>query len=501
MVEKRVDILVNTFFKQIGDQEKFNSFMKGFGKLKDRFSSFDVAGEKFKQNMDGFNKQFVSMEKNLQPLKNEVKKVFDSFTEPSLTAEQAVGKIISKQKDLANFSKAYGESMKSREKVNLFAKALGGFRMEMLGIMFLGMGIQRFFSGLLKPAGELTGIFELLNLTLGLVFLPIMLFLLDLFLPIMNAFISLPEGVKMFLGALVLAGAVIGGFLFIVGMMALGLNSIFMFFTGPLFAAITGWFSGISTALAGFGAVFAVIFIVIIAAIIGFIMAWKENFGNIREWTQILFDGIKNIFSGIADYFKGIIDIVVGLFSGDSNKIIEGVKLLWKGVVNIFKGSFQLLVGLIAVLSLALFRAFLGLLESIGELLGKGFGLLWEKLLVPMFEFGVNIVKSIIEGIKSIGGQIYSFILSLIPKKLRNLVSGALGGTGESADDFVMQGGKLVKTNPQDTIVGYKGASPFGGGDSASIVRALESMFSRIEININAPSGYTATARMSGGRI
>ena len=47
-----------------------------------------------------------------------------------------------------------------------------GFRMEMLGIMFFGMGIQRMFGGLLKPTLELVGAFQVMNNALAFGLLP-----------------------------------------------------------------------------------------------------------------------------------------------------------------------------------------------------------------------------------------------------------------------------------------------------------------------------------------
>ncbi len=109
-----------------------------------------------------------------------------------------------------------------------------GFKMEMLGVMFFGMGVQKFFTGLLKPAAQLSGFMELLSTTLGLVFLPIMLALLDILLPVFTWLMNLSEGTKLWLGKLVLIGAAIGGALFLIGMFALGIGSLILAFGGLL---------------------------------------------------------------------------------------------------------------------------------------------------------------------------------------------------------------------------------------------------------------------------
>lgn len=109
-----------------------------------------------------------------------------------------------------------------------------GFRMEMLGVMFFGMGVQKFFTGLLKPALQLTGFMELLSMTLAIVFLPVALMLLDLLLPLFMWFMNLSEATKLLIGKMVLWGAIIGGALFIIGMFALGIGSLILAFGGLL---------------------------------------------------------------------------------------------------------------------------------------------------------------------------------------------------------------------------------------------------------------------------
>ena len=105
-----------------------------------------------------------------------------------------------------------------------------GFKMEMLGVMFFGMGIQRFFTGLLTPALKMAGIFDLLNVILGVVFLPIVLALLDPLLKVADFLFNMSDKTKLLIGKIVLWGAVIGGALFIIGMFALGIGSLIIAF-------------------------------------------------------------------------------------------------------------------------------------------------------------------------------------------------------------------------------------------------------------------------------
>ena len=68
-----------------------------------------------------------------------------------------------------------------------------GFKMEMLSVMFGGQMLAGAMWGLLQPAMEATGIFEIFGAMLQTLFLPIALALLDVLLPIMVWFMGAPE--------------------------------------------------------------------------------------------------------------------------------------------------------------------------------------------------------------------------------------------------------------------------------------------------------------------
>lgn len=120
-----------------------------------------------------------------------------------------------------------------------------GFRMEMLGVMFFGMSLQRTFTGLMKTSMEWMGITEILSMALGVLFLPIAELVLEWALKFLNVVLGLSENTKMVIGVFVLAGAILGGFLFILGTLALGIGSLILVFgawlipIGLILAAIT----------------------------------------------------------------------------------------------------------------------------------------------------------------------------------------------------------------------------------------------------------------------
>ena len=110
-------------------------------------------------------------------------------------------------------------------RMRMATHGLRGFKMEMLGVMFFGLGMKRFFEGLITPALELTGIMDLFRLTLQMLFLPIAMALLPIIMDITFWIMNWSEETKLMVGKLVIFGIVIGTLLFLFGMFALGVGS------------------------------------------------------------------------------------------------------------------------------------------------------------------------------------------------------------------------------------------------------------------------------------
>lgn len=383
-----------------------------------------------------------------------------------------------------------------------------GFRMEMLGVMFFGMGIMRFFQGLLRPAGEMVGVFELLSLALALLFLPTALELLDWVIKFLGWVTGLDEEQKKSIGTFVVWGAVLGTITFLIGMFALGIGSLILAF-GWLFgivapgASLLKFFGGIFPTIGKAIGGLSVIFAVVLAVIIGFILAWKENFAGIREWVQVLWEGIKDIFGGAVDVITGLMNVFFGLFSGDPKKIWEGVKSIFSGIWRIIRGAFKFLLGLVVTLGISLFRVVAGVIKT-GFKIGEWLAEIVKKVVKNAFGQGSSWIMSFFNGLKSIGSKIIDWFKGLLPdwvKKAGGKFLGFLGGEKKTVSpsplgDFLLRPGQPpIAFSPDDTIVGTKGGV---GLDTESIVRAIEGIFARLEITVNAPSGYDVTARMGG---
>ena len=129
---------------------------------------------------------------------NKLGKEFNSF-----------GKVMSMPfEQWRNFVKDGGEfesvGAKNASKIRLMTHGMRGFRMELLSVMFGAQMVSKAMWGLLKPAMEATGIFELISTMLLLLFLPTALKVLEFLIDFVDWFINLPEPIKEVIGAIVL---------------------------------------------------------------------------------------------------------------------------------------------------------------------------------------------------------------------------------------------------------------------------------------------------------
>ena len=132
--------------------------------------------------------------------------------------------------------------------VRKLTHGMRGFRMEMLGVMFFGMMIQRTFMGLLRPALEMSGAMQLLSTVLGIMFLPVGLALIDFAIELLNWWNSLSSENQKQITNWILLGLALGTVMMVVGQFVLGIGSLILAFGGLLgpiglvVAAIAGFF-------------------------------------------------------------------------------------------------------------------------------------------------------------------------------------------------------------------------------------------------------------------
>lgn len=348
------------------------------------------------------------------------------------------------------------------------------FRFELLGVMFFGMALQRIFTGLLQPALQVSGIFELISATLEIVFLPVALVLLEALLPILEWFMDLPEPVKLVIGVIAVLGAILGVAMFAFGTLGLGILSIAMLIA-TLLVGIVSLAGGVLTIGGGIVivlAVFALLAIgigvvigIIALAIAAFFLFSSDAEGAMNSFFKIVDDIMKDVTL----IFEGLIEFLQGVFALDAEAAFEGFKKIAEGVVGAVGTIFEDLVPLIV-----------GVFDDVKTNMGK-----WFTELIFTF-------------IPSFKAKFDKAIFDLIPKPLQDLIAvptTIIGGIGAGFRNLIsgvipgFANGGLV-TRPTLGIIGERGPeliTPVGAGAAAGVGSTIN-----ITVNANSVAGLTA---------
>lgn len=284
-------------------------------------------------------------------------------------------------------------------------QGLQAFRMEMLSVMFFGMGIQRMFMGWISPAMEAFGVFELWNTMLTVVFVPIMETIFPFLLNIMMWFMDLPGPVKILIGAIAILGVIFGTILMVFGTLVLGLSGMAMAFgiaggAAGVWGVITAGATGIVTA--AMGPLLPIILAIGIAIGIMYFV-WRDNLFGVRDIAKVAFSAIMSVLGVLWNYFKLV-------FSG----IVSIIEIAWgiiKIPLNFIAGFFSALIN--------------SLLPGTGSAWSK----LWDfiknvvvgvwSFIKPIFDAITGFLKWIIDGLSWLAG---------IAGGLGRALGGAIGG-------------------------------------------------------------------------
>jgi hypothetical protein len=99
---------------------------------------------------------------------------------------------------------------------------------------------------------------------------------------------------------------------------------------GPILMAAAAF----SALLSPIGLVIAAI-TALIAAVAGFVIAWKNDWGGIKTWTLDLVETIKSYFTGLVDYIGNIMNRITDIISGVINK----AKSIGQSIAKFFGGG------------------------------------------------------------------------------------------------------------------------------------------------------------------
>ncbi len=300
MVRKNIEVIVTMVDRVTGaakrietSTRKLRNGVEKISKTYNRFGSLIAEKTKFtreKENLTAFAKRFNKLGGIMGMGMQEFRK-FDDGT----------GRLNKRM------MKQLGVMGRLGMRVRWLTHGFRGFRMELLGVMFFGMGIQRFFTGLIKPALTVTGVFKLWSTILTILFLPVALKLLDWTIKFMN-WMNESERLQKFIRWITVIGVVLGGLLFFIGMFGLGIGSLLMAFSviiTPIIVAIGALFTFMAS-MAGSK-------IGILALVAAFI-------------------GLAPTVSAVGDEVKkqgGIWSMLTGWISGAVDKIIGALDRLW----------------------------------------------------------------------------------------------------------------------------------------------------------------------------
>lgn len=165
---------------------------------------------------------------------------------------------------------------------------------------------------------------------------------------------------------------------------------------------------------------------------------------NIRE-------NLKQGFMNVVENFKQG-NIIGGIISGINFALSSLITFIIVGGATIGKGLAWI------VLKMWDFQQWIASLpEKLWEFLKKGFE--WFMDVGPRLW---EIIKSPFEWLRD--------KLSSVIKSISGFFGGGKKGGSTSGDDFILRpDGKLIKTNPGDTIMGFKGNTPPGGTGGGSV--------------------------------
>lgn len=399
-------------------------------------------------------------------------------------------------RDLQEAGKTMGEQLKiyknmvrsSQQMTNARMqemKTYKAFRFELLSTLFFGQMLAQTMNGLLQPAFQTAGVFDIISTILELLFLPIALALIDPLLALMDWFLSMPEGVQLVIGAIVLFLGILGTIIAFVSQVGLLLGSFGFTFTS-LGALISGAFSIIVTvigsaltaivgALGGWIIVVIAIIILLITSIIfnveGFVRAFTNLFENVSKSITDIIQGLFGMLEGIVQTGLGLIE---GLMTGNWDRMNNGLKTFVDGFVQSITGFFNLVTGNFLNFGIDLGIAFAtGLVRAYGAIKEAIRGI---PVIGPMIAGGLDFGESIAGSIMgALGG---------IANSVGGMFSGIIPGFAEGG----------IVTRPTLAMVGERGPEaivPLGNNSSMGSVIYYNPTYNiSNDINSNADIDY-----------
>ena len=438
---------VNTVFKDLTKQfPHFAAKAKelGLDSLNSQLSSLIPITEKWNQSLRSLGQTATYIRDlmgnmTLGPQKSITVDVFKEMGKSIMTNNQI------QQKFWKDYMKnVEGATLQTKEFVhtlNLLQKIKGtfsklttafkSFRMEFLGIMFLGMAMQRLFNGIMKAATstftsimessdiagtaiqQLSVQWEYLKFVIGSVLNNALAPFMPMIVNLVNQFTEWAQKNSGLVATILILGSAIGGILFVVGQLGIGLNSIVTLFGGPVGIALGELMTGIVSlaGAAGLGTVLTVLGLIAVAIGVLYGM-WTSNLGGIQEFVKntfgVIWDTISGVFGEVMTIIKSFFGFFKAIFEGNWEEAIGYLLDIVDSMYNIIRKIFLALVTII-------YNAFAWVFNTVNDLF---FNVVVDGLL-----YGIGLIASAFDSIAGFFGL--STDLSGVTDKLKGFAESA----------------------------------------------------------------------------
>jgi len=266
------------------------------------------------------------------------------------------------------------------------------FKMEWLSVMFAGMALSRVFGGLIKTQLQLFGVMDMLSAMWTVTFLPIMVLITPLLFKMMEAFMNMPDSVKMAISVFIILAGIFGALLMVVGQVMLALGGFKILLAGK---GISGVVIALKGFLIGLGTTFLWIAGIAIIVAAGIFLAWKTDFLGMQKTVSKFVGFFKKWISSFVTIIKGVMNIVKGIFSGDFELVKRGIiqifKGLWTGLISGFNMVGQAIVMVFKGVAYLVYNIFKVLIDGIvwaASKVSKLFGGNGFSFRMPSFQTG-----------------------------------------------------------------------------------------------------------------
>lgn len=392
-------------------------------------------------------------------------------------------------------------------------KTVRGFKIELLAMMFFWRQIGSATLGLLQPAAEAFGIFELWSQTLLIFFIPLMELISPLLYGIMDALMNLDPNLQLVIGGVILlvgafAMAVVAAGIISASLKTLvGLGPLIVGFFGSVLEGLTAFVvSGAAAQVAAFGLAMGIIFLG------GYLVWLTDKLGGVGELVKAVARGYlilqaiqEDVFAGrnpFTNYSSSLqqlydkIDAPGSFFRLKDG--IEGQSLgpvaFIKDMASQFKSAFSSITADSAVTSKEIQQQYTDL--------GSNMVVVTESIKTQsqlmIGELG-NMAVASVEIVGKAASEMDKKIASVTSKYSSGpLFDGKSGSTGDGSsgnpytssspstkskvtqktskkvNDFVWRPGEgAVSISPDDNLIGFKGNTPPGMGGGGVVINQV----------------------------